>query len=105
LPLVGYIPFLKNHDAKPYKALIKLSQIYGPVTGFYMGPSFTVSVCGYEAVVEALHNEDLNGRPDSAARRERTFGKRLGELFIRKLKCWQGSGREKKKKNLNFIFC
>lgn len=82
LPLVGYIPFLKNHDAKPYKALIKLSQIYGPVTGFYMGPSFTVSVCGYEAVVEALHNEDLNGRPDSAARRERTFGKRLGLMFI-----------------------
>ena len=83
MPLVGYMPFLKKHDAKPYMALLKLSQIYGTVTGFYMGPSFTVSVCGYEAVVEALHNEDLNGRPDSAARRERTFGKRLGELFIR----------------------
>lgn len=59
--------------------MIKLSQIYGPVTGYYVGPSqFFVSVCGYEAVREALNNQDLDGRPDSAARRERNFGKRLG---------------------------
>ncbi|XP_057381565.1 methyl farnesoate epoxidase-like [Daphnia carinata] len=82
LPVVGYIPFLKKHDAKPYKALIKLSQTYGPVTGFYMGPSLTVAVCGYEAVKEALNNDDLNGRPDTFARRERTFGKRLGFMFV-----------------------
>lgn len=79
--MVGYIPFLKKHDAKPYMALLKLSQTYGPVTGFYMGTNLTVAVCGYEAVKDALNNDDLNGRPDSAARRERTFGKRLGNFI------------------------
>ena len=79
MPLIGFLPFLKKYDSKPHKALIKLSKIYGPVTGFYLGPSqFFVSVCGYEAVREALNNDDLNGRPDTAIRRERTFGKRLG---------------------------
>lgn len=82
LPLVGYIPFLKKHHATPYKALIKLSETYGPVTGFYMGLNLTISVCGYEAVKEALNNDDLNGRPDTAARRARTFNKRLGFMFV-----------------------
>jgi len=59
--------------------MIKLSEIYGPVVGFYMGPTQPlISVCGYEAVKEALHNDDLSGRPHLAAARERTYGKDLG---------------------------
>jgi hypothetical protein len=57
----------------------KLAKIHGPVTGFYLGPIQPfISVCGYEAVKEALHNEDLNGRPSSGTITERTFGKKLG---------------------------
>ena len=42
----------------------KLALIYGPVVGFYVGPRRPfVSVCGYEAIKEALHNQDLDGRP------------------------------------------
>jgi methyl farnesoate epoxidase / farnesoate epoxidase len=80
--LVGYIPFLSKLDPEyPHLALKKLSDHYGPVTGFYLGPSQPfISVCGYQAVREALYNEDLAGRPSNAARRERTFGQRLGVI-------------------------
>lgn len=79
---MGYIPFLSKLDAEyPHLALKKLSDHYGPVTGFYLGPSQPfISVCGYQAVREALYNEDLAGRPSNAARRERTFGQRLGVI-------------------------
>lgn len=78
--MVGFIPFLSKLDpVYPHMALKKLGDKYGPVTGFYLGPSQPfISVCGYEAVKEALNNDDLIGRPDNAARRERTFGRRLG---------------------------
>jgi hypothetical protein len=36
LPLVGYIPFINKLLA--HKAMKKLAEIHGPVTGFYMGP-------------------------------------------------------------------
>lgn len=78
--MLGYIPFLGKHDPDfPHKAMKKLADLYGSVTGFYLGPvQANISVCGYAAVKEALVNKDLDGRPSSAARRERTFGKRLG---------------------------
>jgi methyl farnesoate epoxidase / farnesoate epoxidase len=78
VPLLGYIPFIKKHDpVYPFRAMIKLSEMYGPVVGFYMGPTQPlISVCGHEAVKEALHNDDLNGRPSLVARR--TYGADLG---------------------------
>lgn len=77
--MVGFIPFVTKLDAYPFKAMKKLSDIYGPVVGFFLGPRQPfISVCGYQAVKEALQNDDLNGRPSTAARRERTFGKSLG---------------------------
>lgn len=79
LPLVGYLPFVNKLDPYVHKAMKKLAEIHGPVTGFYLGPFQPfISVCGYEAVKEALHNEDLNGRPCSGPIMERTFGKKLG---------------------------
>ena len=79
--MLGYIPFIKKHDpVYPFKAMIKLADIYGPVVGFYMGPTQPfISVCGYEAVKEALHNDDLNGRPLLVARR--TYGDELGSFI------------------------
>ena len=44
LPLVGYLPFLNKLDPDyPFRGMAKLANVYGPVTGFYMGPrlSFT----------------------------------------------------------------
>ena len=78
--MLGYIPFIKKHDpVYPFKAMIKLSEIYGPVVGFYMGPTQPfISVCGYKAAKEALHNDDIIGRPYLPAQKERTFGKKLG---------------------------
>ncbi len=59
---------------------MKLAEIYGPVVGFYLGPKQPViSICGHEAVREALLNEDLNGRPEGLAFLEKVFGKKLGK--------------------------
>lgn len=55
-----------------------MSEKYGKVIGLHLGPTPLIAVNGYEAVKETLLNEDLSGRPDTAARRERTFNKRLG---------------------------
>ncbi|XP_046656383.1 methyl farnesoate epoxidase-like isoform X2 [Daphnia pulicaria] len=82
LPFIGYLPFVNKLDPYVHKAMKKLAEIHGPVTGFYLGPFQPfISVCGYEAVKEALHNEDLNGRPSSGTITERTFGKKLGIMF------------------------
>ena len=80
LPLVGYIPFMNSHHPKyPFKGMMTLAEKYGPVTAMYLGPSqVMISVCGYEAVQEALRNTDLDGRADLATIKERTFGEKLG---------------------------
>ncbi|KAI9553139.1 hypothetical protein GHT06_021032 [Daphnia sinensis] len=84
LPLVGYLPFLSSWDPQyPHKAMKKMSEVYGPVVGFFMGPSqIVISVCGHEAVKEALLNEDLNGRPYFAIAVARSFGEQLGVVFV-----------------------
>ena len=82
LPFIGYLPFLKNHDPKYlFKSLAKMSYIYGPVVGFFVGPQPVVSVCGYDAVNEAFNNPDLDGRMDSEVARSRSFGQRFGLDF------------------------
>lgn len=83
MPLVGYAPFMMKLDPKkPYKALQKLAARYGPVCGFYVGPRTPfISVCGAKAVKEALHNDDLIGRPQSWVILNRTFGLPLG-IFL-----------------------
>ena len=83
LPFVGYIPFINKLDPLVHKAMKKLAEIHGPVTGFFLGPIQPfISVCGYEAVKEALHNEDLNGRPSSGTITDRTFMKDSVNIMI-----------------------
>ncbi|XP_032796985.2 methyl farnesoate epoxidase [Daphnia magna] len=84
LPLLGYLPFLSSWDPQyPHKAMKKISEVYGPVVGMYFGLSKPIiSVCGHEAVKEALHNEDLDGRPYIPAALGRTFGEHLGLMFV-----------------------
>lgn len=81
--MLGYLPFLTSWDAKyPHKAMEKMAKVYGPVTGLFLGPSPpVVSVCGHEAVKEALINDDLNGRPISPISLARTFGEQLGKFL------------------------
>ena len=78
--MVGYIPFFNSHDPQyPFKGMMKLAKKYGPVTAFYLGLNRNyISVCGFEAVQEALRNPDLEGRPDSVPKRARSFNERLG---------------------------
>lgn len=58
---------------------MKLAEIYGPIVGFFVGPKQPfISICGYEAVREALLNQDLNGRPEGIAFLEKSLGKNLG---------------------------
>merc|ERR1712137_1143825 len=83
LPLIGYVPFVNSHDKYTFRGLMKLAETHGPVTAFYMGPrQVFVSVCGFGAVQEALRNADLEGRPDNAALKARTFHERLGLMFV-----------------------
>nr|QST15064.1 CYP370A2 protein [Diaphanosoma celebensis] len=83
LPLVGYLPFLGRWDREyQYRAMANLAKFYGPVTAFYLGNSYaTISVCGPEAVREALLNKDLDGRPVFDSMKARTYGQRLGLMF------------------------
>ena len=54
-------------DRLIYKTYFNLSKIYGPVVGLPYGSIFGltkpyITVCGYDAVHEALLNPDLDGR-------------------------------------------
>lgn len=81
--MIGYLPFLSLWDEKyPHKGMEKMARVYGAVTGMFLGPSPPiVSVCGHDAVKEALMNDDLNGRPVSQISQARTFGEQLGKYF------------------------
>ena len=83
VPILGYLPFLSNE--KPvYKTMKMLAKTYGPVAAFYVGPNQPfISVVGPLAVMEALNNEDLNGRPSNSVILARTFGEKLGLLYLR----------------------
>ncbi|XP_041096326.1 cytochrome P450 2K3-like, partial [Polyodon spathula] len=52
LPVIGNLNILDLH--RPYKTLSKLSETYGNVFTFHMGPKKYVVLTGYEAVKEAL---------------------------------------------------
>lgn len=86
MPLIGYLPkyTTQTPEGEPiniYQYLISVSKTFGPVAGFFMGPLQTpfISVCGAEAVKEALNNPDLDGRPDTPVGRSRTAGLGLGK--------------------------
>ena len=79
MPLLGYTPLMSKKEPF-FKVMQKLSKTYGPVTGFYLGPTQPfISVVGPQAVKEVLHNSDLNGRPTGAILLSRTFGESLGK--------------------------
>ncbi|KAI9552865.1 hypothetical protein GHT06_020749 [Daphnia sinensis] len=81
VPILGYLPFLSNGEPV-YRTMKKLAKTYGPVAGFYVGPNQPfISVVGPQAVKEALHNDDLNGRPSNSVILARTFGEKLGVAF------------------------
>ena len=84
LPILGYAPFFPRLDPKrPHNALQILSKTYGAVTGFYLGPCQPfVGVVGIDAVKEALHNDDLNGRPGTPVILSRSWGEKLGSILI-----------------------
>ncbi len=78
VPLLGFAPFLPKNEPF-FRAMQKMAKKYGSVTGFYLGPFLPfISVDGKTAVKEALHNNDLNGRPSGTLVISRTFGEKLG---------------------------
>lgn len=82
VPLLGFAPFLPKNEPF-FRAMQKLAKIYGPVSGFYLGPALPfISVDGKKAVKEALNNNDLNGRPSGTLIISRTFGEKLGNFII-----------------------
>lgn len=60
-PILGYAS--KIHPTKSHITYEALQKEYGDVSGIFMGSEPTVVVSGWEAVTEAMHNKDLNGRP------------------------------------------
>ncbi|KAK8376326.1 hypothetical protein O3P69_009756 [Scylla paramamosain] len=79
LPLVGFLPFMEQQ--LPHKQLWNLSSTYGPVVGLYLGTQPCVIVNGWEAVKEALLNDDLNGRPENVFFKI-VFGGQRGIMFV-----------------------
>ncbi|XP_029475595.1 cytochrome P450 2G1-like isoform X1 [Rhinatrema bivittatum] len=52
LPILGNLLQIDTNGTS--KALMKMSETYGPVFRLYFGPRLTVILCGYEVVKEAL---------------------------------------------------
>lgn len=78
MPLFGYVQLLFNTEPI-HKALRRLAETFGSVTGFYVGPNQPfISVVGLEAIKEILQNDDLNGRPSGAAIQSGSYGEKLG---------------------------
>lgn len=78
VPILGYAPLLEKKEPL-FKLILNLAKQYGVVTGFYVGPTQPfICVVGPQAVKEALHNKDLDGRSCGGILLSRTFGKRLG---------------------------
>lgn len=74
---------LVSKDKLLHIRLQDLAQTYGPVTGMFLGPVTPfISVVGYEAVKEVLHNDDIISRPAAALIQSRSFGERLGNCSI-----------------------
>ncbi|XP_066254630.1 uncharacterized protein [Euwallacea similis] len=85
LPLLGNLIYYKKlHKVLGFHHLtwLEICKKYGPVIGLKLGKNYIVSVAGSEAVKEVLSREDFDGRPDGFFFKLRTFGKRLGILFI-----------------------
>ena len=88
-PIIGFIPKISSLEngkqVNLYESMWKLSDIFkSNVLGFFIGPNSQPFICvnGPEAVREALHNNDLNGRADTPFIRGRTFGLGIGKLKI-----------------------
>lgn len=79
LPIVGFLPFLEKH--LPHKQLWRLSSTYGPVVGLYFAMQKIAVVNGWEALKEALQNDDLNGRPESLFT-NLLYGRQRGVMFV-----------------------
>ncbi|KAM5164342.1 cytochrome P450 2B11-like [Mantella aurantiaca] len=64
LPFIGSLHLIDSK--KPHKALMKLSEKYGPVFSIKLFMDTMVVLCGYDAVKDALinHAEDFYERPD-----------------------------------------
>ncbi|XP_046454340.1 methyl farnesoate epoxidase-like isoform X1 [Daphnia pulex] len=82
MPLLGFAPFFPTN--KPFfSTLQKMAKKYGPVIGFYLGPTQPfISVDGKQAAKEALLNNDLNGRPSGTVIISRSFGEKLGLVMV-----------------------
>ena len=64
--------------------MMKLAEKYGPVTAFYLGPSqAVVSVCGFDAVREALRNPDVVRKPNSFPWTARTCLERFSKKIMK----------------------
>lgn len=80
LPLLGYLDPLLTKSSPVFIHMQKLAEIHGPVVGFYVGPrQHFVSVCGYDAVRDALYNDDLKGRPSFNAYAGRGYDYKKGK--------------------------
>jgi hypothetical protein len=81
MPFLGFAPFFPTN--KPFfSTLQKMAKKYGPVIGFYLGPTQPfISVDGKQAAKEALLNNDLNGRPSGTVIISRSFGEKRGNLI------------------------
>ncbi|KAG2460793.1 CP2K1 protein, partial [Polypterus senegalus] len=81
LPVLGNLHILNLR--MPHETLHKLSDKYGSVYTFHMGPKKVLVLCGYEAVKEALVNQadDFGDRGETAINKKTTKGN--GILFGR----------------------
>lgn len=80
--MIGYASSISK-TMPIFEQMQNLAKTYGPVTGFYMGLTQPfISVVGYDAVKEALLNDDLNSRPSGAVLRSRSLGEKLGIFRI-----------------------
>ncbi|BET00584.1 cytochrome P450 [Nesidiocoris tenuis] len=85
VPVVGNLLLfirLRRHLGFTHLVWQRLAAQFGPVVGLRLGRDRIVVVSGLRAVRDALSRPEFDARPDGFFFRLRSFGKRLGLVFV-----------------------
>lgn len=84
-PLAGgawiFEKITKGTDLDFTNAVMKMSEMYGPIIGINLGMMRSIIVTGYENVKEVLTRDEFQGRPEIFTNKLLWNGRKLGLIF------------------------
>ncbi|ODM99561.1 Methyl farnesoate epoxidase [Orchesella cincta] len=91
-PIVGGSLFLSKIGKNTHDAFHKLGDLYGPLTGLYLGNLPAIVINGYEQAKELFARDDFNHRPSIFSVSYPWGGRALG-VFFSNGRLWQENRR------------